>query len=159
RQTLSVDVITGEPRSVIHLPGPTWMPLYCGIVTGAFFLSLLFKCYGVALAAAAVTLVLFAFWAWQLAPKGAPARVNASPGIDLPGHWAARGSPGWWGMACSLAADATLLASLVFGYLFLYLYAPNWPPPRWLEPDPWTAGILGAALAGLLALAFAAPAA
>src|SRR5690606_19925049 len=33
RQTLSVDVLTGEPQSVVHLPGPTWMPLYCGIAT------------------------------------------------------------------------------------------------------------------------------
>ena len=159
RQTLSVDVITGEPRSVIHLPGPTWMPLYCGIATAVFFLALLFKGYAVALAGAAVTILLFACWAWQLAPKGRPPRVDASPGIDLPGHWAARGSPGWWGMACALAADATLLASLIFGCLFLNLYAPNWPPPHWLEPAPWLAGILAAALAGLLATALARPAA
>jgi len=158
RQTLSVDVLTGEPRSVIHLPGSTWMPLYAGIATGVFFLALLFKVYTAALAAAAVAVLLFACWVWQLAPKGRPPRVDASPGVELPGHWAAGGSPGWWGMACSLAANATLLASLVFGCLFLSLYAPNWPPPRWLEPRPWYMIALGIALAGLVAAALAGPA-
>src|SRR5690606_10094803 len=110
RQTLSVDVVTGEPRSVIHLPGPTWMPLYAGIATGAFFLAVLLKAYAAALAAAAIAVLLFACWVWQLAPKGRPPRVDASPGVELPGHWATGGSPGWWGMACSLAANATLLA-------------------------------------------------
>ncbi|WP_397473364.1 cytochrome c oxidase subunit I [Pusillimonas sp.] len=158
RQTLSIEVITGEPRSVIHLPGPTWMPLYCGIATGVFFLALLFKTYVIALAAVAATVLLFAAWIWQLAPKGNPPRVAAGTGVDLPGHWAARGSPGWWGMACALAANTALLSSLIFGCLFLSLYAPNWPPPRRLDPDPWVWVMLGVPLAGLLVAALATPA-
>lgn len=157
RQTLSVDVLTGEPQSVVHLPGPTWMPLYCGIATAVFFLSLLFKSYTLAVSAAVLTVVLFTCWAWQLAPKGQPSRVDASPGVDLPGHWACAGSPGWWGMACSLAANAALLGSLIFGSVFLSLYAPNWPPPRWLDLSPAILGTLIVALAVLCATAFARP--
>jgi len=149
RQTLSVDVLTGDPRSVIHLPGPTWVPLYGGLATGVFFLSLLFKTYALAMVAAFVTVSLFVVWVWQLAPKGFPARVDAEPGVDLPGHWAASGSPGWWGMACSLAADAALLGSLMFGCLFLSLYAPHWPPPERLGFDALAHGVLVAALIGL----------
>lgn len=157
RQTLSVEVLSGEPRSIIHLPGPTWMPLYCGIATGAFFLALLFKTYTVALVAAAITLLLFAIWVWQLAPKGNPPVVEANPGEDLPGHWAAKGSPGWWGMACALAANTALLSSFIFGSLFLSLYAPNWPPPQWLEPGAQVWAMLAAPLAVLLLTAFFMP--
>ena len=154
RQTMSVDVITGEPQSVVHLPGPTWMPLYCGVATGMFFLALLLKAYTFSLIAGAVTVLLFIAWAWQLAPKGNPPRVDALPGVDLPGHWVSRGSPGWWGMATALGANIAFLGSLVFGCLFLNLYAPNWPPPRWLEPDWIVHGVLALALAGLCASAF-----
>jgi len=153
RQTLSVDVLSGEPRSVIHLPGPTWVPLYCGLTTGAFFLALLFKSYGVSLLFAGITVLLFLFWAWQLAPKGNPACVDAPTGVDLPGHWQTKGSPGWWGMACALVADAALLGSLIFGSLFLSLYAPNWPPPQWMEPPWWLWVMLVVSLLGILGVA------
>lgn len=153
RQTLGVDVLSGEPKYVVHLPGPTWGPLYCGLATGGFFLALLFKTYALSLVAASVAVCLFVAWVWLLAPKapdGQPARVDADPGIDLPGHWAARGSPGWWGMACALVANAALLGSLVFGSLFLSLYAPNWPPTIRLSAGSAHA-ILAVALVGLCA--------
>ncbi|MDP1776778.1 MAG: hypothetical protein Q8K94_09250, partial [Moraxellaceae bacterium] len=54
----------------------------------------------------------------------------------------------WWAMVFTLAADATLYASLLFGGWFLWLSAPNWPPATLPEP-----GMLlsAAAIAALLA--------
>jgi cytochrome c oxidase subunit I+III len=39
------------------------------------------------------------------------------------------GTAGWWGSVFALSASATLFASLLFGYAFLWTVAPDWPPP------------------------------
>ncbi|PLC50673.1 cytochrome c oxidase subunit I [Pollutimonas subterranea] len=145
RQTLSVDVLTGNPRSVVQLPGPSWLPFYAAIATGVFFVCILFKIYEVAIVGALAALLVFLRWAWQNGARDDPASIEAVAQIMLPAHFAASGAPGWWGMACSLAANAALFGSLLFGYLFLWTMAPNWPPPAWIDiPPAW--GALAACL-------------
>ncbi len=136
RQTLSVDISSGIPRSVVQLPGPSWLPFYAAIATGVFFICVLFKLYMVALAGAVAALLIFLRWAWQNGAREDPGAIEAAPEIMLPPHFAATSAPGWWGMACSLAANAALFASLLFGYLFLWTMAPNWPPPAWITISP-----------------------
>src|SRR5690606_32847110 len=51
-------------------------------------------------------------------------------------HWEAERPPSWWAMLFTLAADATLFLSLVFGALFLWLVAPGWPPGEVVLPAP-----------------------
>jgi len=53
----------------------------------------------------------------------------------------------------ALVADGTLFASLVFGTLYLWISAPNWPPAQTFAPD------LRLALAAIAALLVAATAA
>jgi cytochrome c oxidase subunit I+III len=153
RETLSVDALTGEPRSVVILPGASWVPLYCGLATGGFFLSLLFKTYVFALMFVVVTLGLFLLWVWSDAPRAPVGEVEAKPGVWLPAHTEAGGSPGWWGMACALVANAAVLGSLVFGIIFLRLYAPNWPPTSWWDPTVAEIGLLALAVGGMAVFA------
>jgi cytochrome c oxidase subunit I+III len=56
-------------------------------------------------------------------------------------------------MTLALFGNGTAYASLAFGMLFLWMVAPNWPPPLLLQP-----GLVASALtvAGLTAAAFAA---
>jgi cytochrome c oxidase subunit I+III len=83
--------------------------------------------------------------------------VNAGQGLCLPTSFDVRGSVGYWGSVLAVAASGTLFASLIFGYFFLWVVAPNWPPPGefdayFLEPVLVTAGALlasGGARAGL----------
>lgn len=142
RQTLCVDVVSGRPVSVVLLPGPTWLPLYAAIFTGIFFVCVLLKAYGIALIGALLAIVLFFRWAWESGMRDDPAPVNAAPGVQLPVHIAAPGAPGWWGMACSLVANASLYGSLLFGYLYLRTMAPNWPPAAWLDVPPLLVALL-----------------
>jgi cytochrome c oxidase subunit I+III len=37
-------------------------------------------------------------------------------------------APPWWALIFTLVADGTLFTSLVFGVLYLWISAPNWPP-------------------------------
>ncbi len=133
RQTISVDAMTGKPRSVVQLPGPSWLPFYAAIATAVFFVCILFKTYEAALAGALAALLVFLRWAWRNGAREDPAAIEAVTAVMLPPHFAASGAPGWWGMACSLAANAALFGSLLFGYLFLWTMAPNWPPPAWID--------------------------
>lgn len=145
RQTLSVEVVSGEPQSVVLLPGSTWVPLYAGLATAAFFVFFLFKLYAVAIAGALLALALFLRWAWQGGVRADPDLVEASPGVKLPTHLNAPGAPGWWGMACSLIGNAAIYASLLFGFFFLITMAPNRPSSLTLD--------LPLSLGGLLVLA------
>lgn len=127
RQTLSVDVVSGHPQSVVLLPGSTWLPLYAGLATALFFICFLFKLYLFAVGGALLALVFFLCWAWAGGARHDPDRVEAVAGVTLPTHVCAAGAPGWWGMACSLIGNAALYASLLFGYFFLLTMAPNRP--------------------------------
>jgi cytochrome c oxidase subunit I+III len=49
-------------------------------------------------------------------------------GLSLPPHTEVASAPPWWALIFALVADGTLFTSLVFGVLYLWISAPNWPP-------------------------------
>ena len=82
-------------------------------------------------------------WAWAL---GAREDVGALPigcGQTAPIHREVAGAPGWWGAAMLLVADGVFLASLLFGYAFLWVVAPGWPAAELID---------GGALAALVTI-------
>jgi cytochrome c oxidase subunit I+III len=68
-------------------------------------------------------------------------------GVSLPPHTEVAGAPPWWALIFALVADGTLFTSLVFGTLYLWISAPNWPPAAAPEPDLMLALVAVAALA------------
>ena len=89
---------------------------------------MLFQLYLLALFAALVTTGLFVLSGQSagLARDYGPLPVGR--GLSLPPHTEVAGAPSWWALIFALVADATLLTSLVFGVLYLWISAPNWPP-------------------------------
>jgi cytochrome c oxidase subunit I+III len=88
-------------------------------------------------------------WAWTNGTREDHGPLPAGTGVALPLSTEATGTTGWWGSVFALAASATLFASLLFGYAFLWTVAPDWPPPQLiartvLEP---ALALLGAVLA------------
>ncbi|MCO6050230.1 cytochrome c oxidase subunit I [Mesorhizobium sp. RP14(2022)] len=153
RETMAVDMVTGRTDFVAVVPGNTSLPIITAAVTGLFFLSLLFGFYWLALAPLAGVVLLGWRWAWTLGSHEDLGPLDAGRGEALPAHWEAREAPGWVGSLFLLGADATLGASLLFGYAFLWTIAPNWPPPE-LVAGGWpeaSAALLGVALATLAA--------
>lgn len=154
RLTLSTDIMSGRPESIIVLPGSSWWPLSSAAATGGFFLGVLLKQYALALVLLALALALFLCWAWSTGTRMDAGELRARDDVALPLHYEhSAGAPGWHGMVYSLIADAAVLGSLVFGSVYLWALAPGWPPARYAEVPLW---VPAAAAVSWLAVAAAA---
>jgi len=147
RETLGVDALSGRPDQLILLPGPSFVPLWTALAAALFFVGFLLQAYWAA-ALGAVLVVAFALiWIWQSGLKEDPTPIDIGHGKKLLPHPASPQSPGRWALIFTLWADAAFFASLVFGYLFLWVVAPNWPPPRFITSEPAIPLLTAAALA------------
>ncbi|MGE8941545.1 cytochrome c oxidase subunit I [Leptospira interrogans] len=134
-ETLGVDMITGRIDQVVLLPRQTYLPLITALTTGAFFLTVLFKFYWASLFMLAAVVGCFLFWTRDTGLKNDTGPVDIGRGESVPYHSEIADAPSWWAMAFTLWADATLYVSLLFGGLFLWVSAPNWPPAHLPAPD------------------------
>jgi cytochrome c oxidase subunit I+III len=153
QETLGVHMTSGAPEQLIVLSRRSYLPLCTALATAAAALAMLFQFYLLALAMALVTAGLFV-----LAGQSAGLARNYGPmpvghGLSLPPHTEVTGAPPWWALIFTLVADGTLFTSLVFGTLYLWISAPNWPPAA--SPEPNLLLVL-AAVAGLAIAAAAA---
>lgn len=135
RETLSVAEVSGKPDHIILLPGPTYLPLIAAMMTGGFFVSFLFGAYWLAGGFAATVLSLALYWLWQTGMRTDPALIDAGNELHLPVHLVADKTIGWWGMVFALVTNGSFFLHLVFGYLFLWVVTPGWPPPRMIAAD------------------------
>ncbi|WP_459618551.1 cytochrome c oxidase subunit I [Bordetella sp. 2513F-2] len=146
RELLAVDPISGAPRAVLRIPGPSPLPLAAALATAAVFLSVLAKQYLLAGCALAAMTAVFLAWAWR------GRRLQAPPPVAGLHTGGGAPAPGLWGTGLALVADATCYGALLFGYAFLWRAAPAWPPPAGLATGgvaPWL--VLAALAAGTLA--------
>ncbi|GGA25349.1 cytochrome c oxidase subunit I [Neptunicoccus cionae] len=151
RETLAVDIASGKPEMHVLYPANTRLPILMSAVTGLFFLSLLMKFYWtVPLAMGGVAFLAWK-WVWGLGLRQDQAVQSVGHGLSLPNAATVARSPGWWGTAFLLTANATFFGALLFGFAFLWTIAPGWPPPAWFTPSIFElgVGISGAALAPL----------
>jgi cytochrome c oxidase subunit I+III len=147
RDTTGVDGVTGAPEQIILLPGPTFTPLFAALAVVGTALCFLFSVYWAAAAMAVVVLFFVLRWLWETGMHEDPQPIDVGHGTRLLPHPAGEQAPGWWGMIFFLVFDGTLYASLLFGYLFLWTIAPNWPPPALVKFEPVTLVLTVAALA------------
>src|SRR5690606_6956326 len=84
------------------------------------------------------TIAVLLRWTWTTGDPGVPAMLDAgregAQPLVLPTQSASGQGPGWWGTAMFLLVDASLFASLVFAYFYLWLGAPEWPPAGQVLP-------------------------
>jgi cytochrome c oxidase subunit I+III len=153
QETLGVHVTSGAPDQLIILPRATYLPLWTALATAGVVLAFLFKLY---LAAAAGAVVVVGLFVWGAQSAGLPRDYGPLPvghGVSVPPHTEVAGTPPRWGLLFALIADGTLFTSLVFGTLYLWNAATNWPPAA--SPDPSLALALGCVIALAAAAAVA----
>jgi cytochrome c oxidase subunit I+III len=146
QETMAVSPVSGRPDYFIILPGPSWWPFLAAISLAVFFYSFLLQFYAVAVLGLLAALAMFLRWAWDNGLPEDPEPFEAGRGLRLLPHAAVAGAPGWWGMAFTHVANATFLATLLFGYFFLWAVGPEWPPDAFIDTP---AGLPSLALAAL----------
>ena len=145
-EVIGVDMVTGAPQEVVVLPKQTRLPLVTALATGSFFALLLLKLYWLAPLALLAVAALFLLWTRGCGLRADLAVLPVGHGVELPHHYQSERPPSYWAMVFTLAADATLYASLLFGALFLWLSASNWPPGIAIPLDAVTGLAVAAAL-------------
>lgn len=137
RETMGTSVLSGEPEQVIRLPHPTWLPLVTALFISVFFVAFLVSQYAVAGVGVGLTVAALLVWAWRNGEPRSLAPVDAGHGHTLPLHYASPEAPGVWGTGMALLIDATLYASLLYAYYFLWTVSGNPPPPGYGEGELW----------------------
>jgi cytochrome c oxidase subunit I+III len=102
--------------------------------------------------AVSVVALLFVVGAQATGHRSDLGPLPVGRGVSVPPHTEVASSPPWLALVFALVADATLFVSLLFGTLYLWIAAPNWPPSA--TPQTSLALALGAVV--ILALAAAA---
>jgi cytochrome c oxidase subunit I+III len=150
-ETLGVEMTSGRPDQVIILPKSSYLPLITALITGTFFLAVLFQLYWLSLLAVSAVVVAFMHWTKNTGLAADTGAVPIGRGEHAPYHAECEDPPSWWAMAFTLGANATLYISLLFGGLFLWVSAPNWPPEKLLAPGAAISAIaIVAALAAMI---------
>ncbi len=166
RETISVEIASGAPRYITVFPGNTALPMLMSAITGLFFLGMLLKTYWLVPISASGVIACALYWVWSLGGTTREGPLPVGRGPDLLTAAETADPPGWWGSIFLLLANGTFFGSLLFGYVFLWTIAPNWPPPNFVEPGLGIGltALAGAALTALgtrwrpgAALLFAAP--
>jgi cytochrome c oxidase subunit I+III len=135
QETLGVHMTSGAPEQLIVLPRPTYLPLWTAIVTATAVLAMLFQFYLMSLAAALVVAGLFVLAGQSAGMSRDYGPMPVGHGVSVPPHTEVADSPPRWALIFTLVADGTLFASLIFGTLYLWISAPNWPPAATFAPD------------------------
>ncbi len=128
-ETLGVETLSGRIEQIIVLPRQTYLPLLTAMATTAFFVAMLAKAYWALPLAVVAVVVLFLLWTRESGFRRDMGPLAVGHGEAAPVHIESAAPPSLRAMKFTLIANATFFGSLLFGGLFLWVSAPNWPPP------------------------------
>jgi cytochrome c oxidase subunit I+III len=152
REALITAPITAEPVQILRLPGPGWTAFLAAAAIALALAAVTLGFMTVGLTFGLVAVAAIVYWLWGMDPALPRGSADAGRGVALPLYLNGSESVGWWGMVVLLIADAAVMASFVFAYLFLWTARPAaWPPdgselPGLLEPSRLSALVIGAAV-------------
>ncbi|HEX2824835.1 MAG TPA: cytochrome c oxidase subunit I [Burkholderiales bacterium] len=135
RETLVTSPRDARPQYVLVLTGDSWLPFVAGLGTAAFFLLLTAKLHVAAAIGGVVALAAILRWLWETDPGAIRGPVDIGDGLPLPIYVSGRHSHSAWGMGVLLLVDATIFASLVFSWFYLWTQSQGpWPPAPYALP-------------------------
>jgi cytochrome c oxidase subunit I+III len=145
REALVTSALEARPEYVLILPREGWPPLLAATGTAAFFLLLTVKLVTPAAMAGAFALAMILTWLWRTDRGPIAPPIDIGDGIRVPVYLAGSRSHAWWGMVVLILVAATMWASLLFSYFYLWTLAPAWPPAGQRLPGwAWPAATAGA---------------
>jgi cytochrome c oxidase subunit I+III len=131
------------------LPGPGWTAFVAAAATAVVFGAMTVRLSALGVVAGAVAIAAYTRWWWTMDRAQPRELADAGRGARLPLYGNGSTSVGSWAMMVLLVADAAVIASFVFAYLFLWsTQPPLWPPEKSQLPTLPGAGITAAFVAG-----------
>jgi cytochrome c oxidase subunit I+III len=141
RETIVTSPLDARPQYVLILPDWSLLPLIAGAGTAAFFLFLTVKMLVPAAIGGVVALGAIFRWMWENDRGVFHPPVDIGDGIKLPVYASGPLTTSWWAMVVLILVDATVFASLVFSYFYLWTVNDAWPPAgTTLPPGAWAVG-------------------
>jgi cytochrome c oxidase subunit I+III len=121
RGGLVVSALEARPLAVVHLPGPTWVPLVVSIGFTLLFAGALIDSVGLAAMGSAVTVAGVVAWFWPRRSERAALEEGGvhGGGVTIPLVVAGPASNGWWAAVVLVLALAVALATLLASYVYL----------------------------------------
>jgi cytochrome c oxidase subunit I+III len=121
RGGLVVSALDARPLAVVHLPGPTWVPLVVSIGLTLLFAGALLDSLPVVAMGVVVTSAGVVAWFWPRRSERAALEDGGlhGAGVTLPLAVAGPSSNGWWAAVILVLVLATALATLVASYVYL----------------------------------------
>ena len=156
RETLVTTARDARPQYVMVLPGPGWSPFVAAAATAAFFLLLTLKMTVAAGLFGVIAVAAVCVWLWASDPGPVHPPVDIGANTVLPTYVAGPVSHSWWAMTVLIVVAATLFASAIVSYLYLWTVAPrSWPSSAQLPAavHPLAAAALLIASSGSIAWA------
>jgi cytochrome c oxidase subunit I+III len=141
QETLVTSITDARPEHIAVLPRPSWLPLLGALSIGVFFLAFLLEAYEASSVGAALMLLVALVWLWPGPEQRRELDAEVHPGLRLPLGSRLNDAAPWNGTQLWVAIDSTLLASLWFGFLYLWIFAPAWPPEGIAPPEGLLAGL------------------
>jgi cytochrome c oxidase subunit I+III len=150
REALITSPISSEPEQILRLPGPGWTAFIASVSSAVALAAFTLKLWTMAVATGIVAAAASVYWLWSMDVAFPRQAADAGRGLALPLYQNGSKSVGWWAMVVLLIADAAIVLSFMFAYLFLWTARPAvWPPdgsqvPGVLAPVLVSLGIVGA---------------
>lgn len=128
RATVLTDVLTGEPRGIARLAGPSCMPFVAALGITVVTVATIFHSYLVVCLGVLVTAGALVAWLWPSTKEMELIRRSTLPQeTGLPIVTSGTRSLGWLGLTSLLAVPGWAFATLFFTYFYFRLYSPVWP--------------------------------
>ncbi|MCF6370678.1 cytochrome c oxidase subunit I [Rhizobium halophilum] len=135
RETLITSVLDGSPLQCLRVPGPSFMPMWAAIFTGAVFIFATFHWWAATIGAMVLSLVSIIVWLWRGTAQIPEVREKeVGLGLKLPLYESGPQSIGWWAMFITMLGDATAFMGLIFGYFYFFTIHVDFPPPTTVGP-------------------------
>ena len=135
RETIVTSPIDARPEYLLTLPGPSWLPVFAGIGTAAFFLFLTVKWFIPSAIGGVIALVSIFKWLWASEPAPTNQLYPVGGGVELHDHMIGSRSHSWWAMVVLMLVDGTIFVCLVFGFFYLWTITAGWPPAPYEVPS------------------------
>lgn len=128
RLMVTTSTVKAEIESIVVQPKPDFAPITAAAMLTIAFIGFLASLYWLAGIGMFAFLAALLWWMWRMPHTDHELRELL---FKHTGYRVAVGAPhalGWWGNAIAIAGDASIFASLVFAYCYLWSLATIWPP-------------------------------